>query len=125
MTSVLSLCLLVVGIGVSQGQAAPGLGQCPPAFWLPEGAEYTSCGTHGVLYDGSKVPDCSAYQDQNSNANISLPHEYGKIWGMDDSLGRFYHCFSHLFCLVKSLTKFVIPQIVDSTGCVNLRQLPV
>ena len=83
MTSVLSLCLLVVGIGVSQGQAAPGLGQCPPAFWLPEGAEYTSCGTHGVLYDGSKVPDCSALQGQDTNTTFYHVHEYGEIYDFD------------------------------------------
>ena len=61
---------------------------CPPPIWLPEGADFTSCGyshralsTAGVLiaYDGSKVPDCSAMPGLDVNDTVFVAHEHGEI----------------------------------------------
>ena len=80
MVSLLSFVLLVAGIAGIQGEVGPGLEKCPPATWLAGDAEPGSCGTLGVLYDGSKVPDCSALQGQDSNTTFYHVHEYGEIY---------------------------------------------
>ena len=72
---------------VSQSQADQ-VASCPPPIWLPEGADFTSCGyshralsTAGVsiAYDGSKVPDCSAMPGLDVNDTVFVAHEYGEI----------------------------------------------
>ena len=79
------LCLLVLGIGVARGQRDSGPEICLPATWLPEGAETSSCSSHGVLYDGSKVPNCSAaFQGGDSNTTFFHAHEYGEILVLHD-----------------------------------------
>ena len=72
---------------VSQSQADQ-VASCPPPIWLPEGADFTSCGyshralsTAGVsiAYDGSKVPDCSAMPGLDVNDTVFVAHEHGEI----------------------------------------------
>ena len=76
----LSFVVLVACVAGGRGEVGPCLEKCPPATWLAEGAEPGSCGTFGVLYDGSKVPDCSALQGQDSNTTFYHVHEYGEIY---------------------------------------------
>ena len=83
MVLLLSFVVLVVAIAGGRGEVGPGLEKCPPATWLAGGAEPGSCGTLGVLYDGSKVPDCSALQGQDSNTTFYHVHEYGEIYDFD------------------------------------------
>ena len=80
MVLLLSLGFLVGCLSSSRAEVGPGLEKCPPATWLAEGAEPGSCGTNGVPYDGSKVPDCSALQGQDSNTTFYHVHEYGEIY---------------------------------------------
>ena len=77
------LFVLVVAIAGIRGEVGPGLEKCTPATWLAGDAEPGSCGTLGVLYDGSKVPDCSALQGQDSNTTFYHVHEYGEIYDFD------------------------------------------
>ena len=49
---------------------------CPPATWLPEGSDYTCTNaTNGVLYDGSRIPDCSG----DEGTTYLHVHEYGEF----------------------------------------------
>ena len=60
-------------------------GNCPPPNWLPDGADVPTCGYSprdlalgaSVGYDGSKVPNCSAFQ--GSHTTVYIQHEYGEI----------------------------------------------
>ena len=88
------LSLLLAGSATAQNEE-----NCLPGTWLPEGADWTSCAVPGVPYDGSKVPDCSAFHGQINTTSFFHVHEYGEI------LGRGLTC----------------PQIVVSTGCAVLR----
>ena len=88
------LSLLLAGAAIAQNEE-----NCLPGTWLPEDADWTSCAEPGVPYDGSKVPDCSAFHGQVNTTSFFHVHEYGEI------LGRGLNC----------------PQIVGSTGCAVLR----
>ena len=88
------LSLLLAGAAVAQNDE-----NCLPGTWLPEGADWTSCAEPGVEYDGSKVPDCSAFHGQVNTTSFFHVHEYGEILGP----GLTY------------------PQIAASTGCAALR----
>ena len=52
---------------------------CLPGTWLPEGADWTACVMPGIPYDGSKVPDCSAFHAQVNTTSFFHVHEYGEI----------------------------------------------
>ena len=54
--------LLLVGFAFAQD--GPDDANCLPGTWLPEGADWTHCSEPGAPYDGSKVPDCSAFHGQ-------------------------------------------------------------
>jgi len=55
---------------------------CLPGTWLAEGADWTSCAEPGAPYDGSKVPDCSAFHGQVNTTSFFHVHEYdcGLYW---------------------------------------------
>merc|ERR1712130_1043186 len=55
---------------------------CLPGTWLPEGADWTHCDEPGAPYDGSKVPDCSAFHGQVNTTSFFHVHEYdcGLFW---------------------------------------------
>jgi len=89
------LSLLLAGAAVAQMDDK----NCLPGTWLAEGADWTSCSEPGAPYDGSKVPDCSAFQSQVNTTSFFHVHEYGEILGR----GKTY------------------PQIAVSTGCAVLR----
>ena len=84
------LSLLLAGAAIAQNDE-----NCLPGTWLPEGADWTSCAEPGVPYDGSKVPDCSAFHGQVNTTSFFHVHEYGEILGR----GKTY------------------PQIAVFTGC--------
>ena len=71
------LSLLLAGAAVAQNDE-----NCLPGTWLPEGADWTSCAWPGVQYDGSKVPDCSAFHGQVNTTSFFHVHEYdcGLYW---------------------------------------------
>ena len=71
------LSLLLAGAAVAQNDE-----NCLPGTWLPEGADWTSCAEPGVGYDGSKVPDCSAFHGQVNTTSFFHVHEYdcGLYW---------------------------------------------
>ena len=70
------LGLAFVGLSVS-----PNVENCLPGTWLPEGSDWTFCAEPGVAYDGSKVPDCSAFHGQVNTTSFFHVHEYGEILG--------------------------------------------
>ena len=85
--------LLVVGLIVGSDGSI-----CPPATWLPEGSDYTCTNaTNGVLYDGSRIPDCSG-DEGSTNLHV---HEYGEISSLN------------------SLLHVHLPQIVACSGSVG------
>ena len=84
------LSLLLAGAAFAQNDE-----NCLPGTWLAEGADWTSCAEPGAPYDGSKVPDCSAFHGQVNTTSFFHVHEYGEILGR----GKTY------------------PQIAVSTGC--------
>ena len=84
------LSLLLAGAAIAQNDE-----NCLPGTWLAEGADWTSCAEPGAPYDGSKVPDCSAFHGQVNTTSFFHVHEYGEILGR----GKTY------------------PQIAVSTGC--------
>ena len=61
------LCLFLVGLFVRLDA-----GICPAATWLPEGSAYTC--TNGLLYDGSRIPDCA----RDEGTTYLHLHEYGE-----------------------------------------------
>ena len=71
------LSLLLAGAAVAQNDE-----NCLPGTWLPEGADWTSCAQPGAPYDGSKVPDCSAFHGQVNTTSFFHVHEYdcGLYW---------------------------------------------
>jgi len=71
------LSLLLAGAAVAQNDE-----NCLPGTWLPEGADWTSCDEPGAPYDGSKVPDCSAFHGQVNTTSFFHVHEYdcGLYW---------------------------------------------
>ena len=71
------LSLLLAGVAIAQNDE-----NCLPGTWLPEGADWTSCAWPGVQYDGSKVPDCSAFHGQVNTTSFFHVHEYdcGLYW---------------------------------------------
>ena len=71
------LSLLLAGAAIAQNEE-----NCLPGTWLPEGADWTSCAEPGVPYDGSKVPDCSAFHGQVNTTSFFHVHEYdcGLYW---------------------------------------------
>jgi hypothetical protein len=71
------LSLLLAGAAIAQNDE-----NCLPGTWLPEGADWTSCAEPGVPYDGSKVPDCSAFHGQVNTTSFFHVHEYdcGLYW---------------------------------------------
>ena len=70
------LSLLLAAAAVAQNDE-----NCLPGTWLPEGVDWTSCAEPGVPYDGSKVPDCSAFHGQVNTTSFFHVHEYGEILG--------------------------------------------
>ena len=86
--------LLLVGAAIAQNDQ-----NCLPGTWLPAGADWTHCDEPGAPYDGSKVPDCSAFHGQVNTTSFFHVHEYGEVLGP----GLTY------------------PQIAASTGCAALR----
>jgi len=85
------LSLLLAGAAFAQMDDE----NCLPGTWLAEGADWTSCAEPGAPYDGSKVPDCSAFHGQVNTTSFFHVHEYGEILGR----GKTY------------------PQIAACTGC--------
>ena len=71
------LALLLAAAAVAQPDDA----NCLPGTWLPEGADWTHCAEPGAPYDGSKVPDCSAFHGQVNTTSFFHVHEYGEIFG--------------------------------------------
>ena len=72
--------LLVVGLIVGSDGSI-----CPPATWLAEGSDYTCTNaTNGVLYDGSRIPDCSG--DEGTSTTYLHVHEYGEISSLNSLL---------------------------------------
>jgi len=71
------LSLLLAGAAIAQNDE-----NCLPGTWLPEGADWTSCDEPGAPYDGSKVPDCSAFHGQVNTTSFFHVHEYdcGLYW---------------------------------------------
>jgi len=71
------LSLLLAGAAVAQNDE-----NCLPGTWLPEGADWTHCDEPGAPYDGSKVPDCSAFHGQVNTTSFFHVHEYdcGLFW---------------------------------------------
>jgi len=72
------LSLLLAAAAVAQ----PDDENCLPGTWLPEGADWTHCAEPGAPYDGSKVPDCSAFHGQVNTTSFFHVHEYdcGLYW---------------------------------------------
>jgi len=72
------LSLLLAGAAI----AGPSDENCLPGTWLPEGADWSSCAEPGAPYDGSKVPDCSAFHGQVNTTSFFHVHEYdcGLYW---------------------------------------------
>jgi len=72
------LALLLAAAAVAQPDDA----NCLPGTWLPEGADWTHCAEPGAPYDGSKVPDCSAFHGQVNTTSFFHVHEYdcGLFW---------------------------------------------
>jgi len=72
--------LLLVGFAFAQD--GPDDANCLPGTWLPEGADWTHCSEPGAPYDGSKVPDCSAFHGQVNTTSFFHVHEYdcGLYW---------------------------------------------
>jgi len=72
------LSLLLAGAAVAQMDDK----NCLPGTWLAEGADWTSCAEPGAPYDGSKVPDCSAFHGQVNTTSFFHVHEYdcGLYW---------------------------------------------
>jgi len=72
------LSLLLAGAAIAE----PSDENCLPGTWLPEGADWTSCAEPGAPYDGSKVPDCSAFHGQVNTTSFFHVHEYdcGLYW---------------------------------------------
>ena len=68
------LSLLLAGIAMAQNDE-----NCLPGTWLPEGADWTMCAA--FPYDGSKVPDCSAFHGKVNTTSFFHVHEYGEILG--------------------------------------------
>ena len=80
--------------------------KCPPSAWLPQGAQPSSCGPLGVAYDGSRVPDCSAFKEHQGNTSIHVAHEYGEAFEFFTSYlahtsdcGLFWMCVPEGPCL--------------------------
>ena len=72
--------LLLVGLIVGSDASI-----CPLATWLPEGSDYTCTNaTNGVLYDGSRIPDCSG--DEGTSTTYLHVHEYGEISSLNSLL---------------------------------------
>merc|ERR1712088_301395 len=71
------LTLLLAGSAFAQSDE-----NCLPGTWLPEGADWSSCAEPGAPYDGSKVPDCSAFHGQVNTTSFFHVHEYdcGLYW---------------------------------------------
>ena len=69
--------LLLVGFAFAQN--GPDDANCLPGTWLPEGADWTHCSEPGAPYDGSKVPDCSAFHGQVNTTSFFHVHEYGEV----------------------------------------------
>ena len=85
--------LLLVGLIVGSDGSI-----CPPATWLAEGSDYTCTNaTNGVLYDGSRIPDCSRSEGK-THLHV---HEYGEISSLN------------------SLLHVHLPQIVACSGSVG------
>ena len=72
--AVLLLSLLLAGVAFAQDDA-----NCLPGTWLPADADWTHCSEPGAPYDGSKVPDCSAFHGQVNTTSFFHVHEYGEI----------------------------------------------
>jgi len=72
------LSLLLAGAAFAQMDDE----NCLPGTWLAEGADWTSCAEPGAPYDGSKVPDCSAFHGQVNTTSFFHVHEYdcGLYW---------------------------------------------
>ena len=70
------LSLLLAAAAVDQNDE-----NCLPGTWLPEGAHWSFCAVPGLTYDGSKVPDCSAFHGQINTTSFFHVHEYGEILG--------------------------------------------
>ena len=68
------LSLLLAGAAIAQNDQ-----NCLPGTWLPAGADWTHCDEPGAPYDGSKVPDCSAFHGQVNTTSFFHVHEYGEI----------------------------------------------
>merc|ERR1712088_48961 len=71
------LTLLLAGSAFAQSDE-----NCLPGTWLPAGADWSSCAEPGAPYDGSKVPDCSAFHGQVNTTSFFHVHEYdcGLYW---------------------------------------------
>merc|ERR1719507_1170756 len=74
--------LLVLASGSSLPREGPDDANCLPGTWLPEGSDVTMCNEPGHPYDGSKVPDCSAFHGQVNSTSFFHVHEYdcGLYW---------------------------------------------
>ena len=68
------LSFLLAGIAMAQNDE-----NCLPGTWLHEGGDWTMCAEPGFPYDGSKVPDCSAFQGKVNTTSFFHVHEYGEI----------------------------------------------
>jgi len=85
--------LLVVGLIVGSDGSI-----CPPATWLAEGSDYTCTNaTNGVLYDGSRIPDCSG-DEGTTHLHV---HEY--------DCGLFWECGPSGACLMECPICFTNP----------------
>ena len=73
--------LLLVGFAFAQN--GPDDANCLPGTWLPEGADWTHCSEPGAPYDGSNVPDCSAFHGQVNTTSFYHVHEYGEVVNLD------------------------------------------
>ena len=70
------ISLLLAAAEVAQNEEI-----CLPGTWLPEGADWSFCAVPGLEYDGSKVPDCSAFHGLVNTTSFFHVHEYGEIFG--------------------------------------------
>ena len=71
--------LLLSSLASTSTAEGPDTATCLPAAWLPQGSDVAMCSNPGLDYDGSLVPDCSAFRGPGSNTSFFHVHEYGKI----------------------------------------------
>ena len=95
--AVLLLSLLMTGVAFAQDDA-----NCLPGTWLPADADWTHCSEPGAPYDGSKVPDCSAFHGQVNTTSFFHVHEYGEIVVVPGGL---------TFPQIAASTGFAVPRV--------------